>query len=60
MSDTLLKRIQILIDCEPSQCLTTQCPNYNEEENKCIYVQVLWTFSTVLKEKFKDRNKEEE
>ena len=59
MNQIFLNHLQQLINCEPLQCIKNNCPNYNEQEDKCMYAEIVNTFSAIIKEKFKHRNKEE-
>ena len=60
MSDNFLRQLQQLINCDPQRCIKNQCPLYYEEEDRCLYENVLSAFEITIKEKFKNRNKEED
>jgi len=52
MSDRFLKHIEYLVNCDPNKCLKSKCPNYFEEENRCMYLPVLLAFTAMMRQKF--------
>lgn len=52
MNDRFLKHIEYLVNCDPNKCLKSQCPNYLEEENRCMYLQILSAFTAMMRQKF--------
>lgn len=59
MTQQLVKRIQQLINCDPTHCARQQCPLFYNGD-VCTYATALAAFEAIIKEKFKDRNKKEE
>jgi len=58
MSKAFITKLQQLTNCDPNKCIKEQCPIYNPDEDKCMYENVLNTFTIIMQEKFKERNKE--
>ena len=58
MNQIFLNHLQQLLNCDPTKCIGTQCPNYYADEDKCMYAEIASTCCVLIKEKFKGRNKE--
>jgi hypothetical protein len=59
VSEAFLRQLNIIMQCDPKKCAKKECPNYYEQEDKCLWENVVSAFEITMKEKFKDRNKEE-
>lgn len=60
MSEDFLRRLNILIQCNPSQCQGQNCPLYYWETGKCLWENMLSAFESTIKIKFENRNPKEE
>ena len=52
LSENLLNKITVAVQCDPRQCRFSDCPLYFSEEKKCDAIRYINLFSYIMKDKF--------